>query len=447
MSAIQKIEEISYYNAKMDVESYLNNLLKTRKIDSYFFVCTVNGDGSNFDQKSFHKSEIDKAIKYIKKSKNKRIFVPTVLFSTRERTEEKIGQIRKILIDLDLYRSKKYSNWEPEDVLTDIQEKFFRTGKIPQPNAVTYSGGGLYLEWHLKFTPGGKVLSKRRVIAKILFEMLKEYSPDAKSLDAPHVFSLADTINWKYDSQTVVKTFKNSLSDYTLADLSRQLPSLWDVWKTEKKIKTKKELRPKPNSKEFKKIQPIHKEKTLAYDHILSMEQLIIIRNGDMTGFREMAIFFVRNAYHKMHSKRFYNGDEELFEESYKEALKFNKMFTERLSDDEIMNNTLNTEKLYMFKTETIVEWFNITLDEQVQMKVKTRKAKNEKSRRQMTMLRRSRGVAPREEYDKERKNDKEHLLNMIKRYLERNPKAKGKELAELLGVTPARISQLKKEL
>ena len=35
----------------------------------------------------------------------------------------------------------------------------------------------------------------------------------------------------------------------------------------------------------------------------------------------------------------------------------------------------------------------------------------------------------------------------MLKRYLERNPKAKGKELAELLGVTPARISQLKKEL
>ena len=66
MSAIPEIEEISYYNEKIDLESYLYDLLKTRKKDSYFFVCTVNGDGSNFAHKSFHKSEIHKAIKYIK---------------------------------------------------------------------------------------------------------------------------------------------------------------------------------------------------------------------------------------------------------------------------------------------------------------------------------------------------------------------------------------------
>lgn len=445
MSAIQEIEEISYYNEKIDLESYLYDLLKTRKKDSYFFVCTVNGDGSNFAQKSFHKSEIHKAIKYIKKNKNKRIFVPTVLFETRERTEENIGQIRKILIDLDLYKSEKYKHMNPEKVLEDIQNRFFRTGKIPEANVVTYSGGGLYLEWHLQFTPGGNVLTKRRVITKILFEMLKEYGPDAKSLDAPHVFGLTDTINWKYGSTSVIKSFKNDLPEYSLANLSRKLPSLWDVWKVSKKIETEKEA--KPNPKESAKVLPIHKEKTLAHDHIVSMKQLIKARYGVMDNYREMAVFFVRNAYHKMHSKRFYSGDLTLFEESYKLACEINKMFTNPLTDDELRNNTLNTKKLYLFKTETIVDWFDITMDEQIKMKVKSQEAKKEKSKRQMKELRRSRGVVSREDYEQERKNDKDHLLNMLKRHLERNPKAKRKDLAELLGVSGPRITQLKKEL
>lgn len=449
MSAITKLVEFSnHFNERIDLESYLYDLLKTRKRNAYFFVCTVNGDGSNFNQRSFHKSEIGKALEYIKKNQNKRIFIPTALFETRERTEESIGQIRKIIIDLDPYKSGKYKGVPIEKIVEDIQTKFFSTGKIPVSNGITYSGGGLYLEFHLKFTPGGNVLSKRRVVAKILYEMLKEYGPDAKSLDAPHVFSLADTINWKYGKNTVVKSFKNDLPDYSLSDLSRRLPNLWDVWKVNKKIKVEKDpKKPKTHTNNSNKVFPIHKERTLAYDHIRSIKQLINAREGEMTGYREMVIFFVRNAYHKMHSKRFYAGDIELFEESLKLACEINEMFTEPLTEDEITEGTLNTKKLYMFKTETIVEWFDITMDEQIQMKVKTRAAKNEKSKRQMKELRRSRGVSSREEYDQERKTDKEHLLNMLKRHLERNPKAKGKELAELLGVTPARISQLKKEL
>lgn len=435
----------SFYNERVDLEQYLYDLVNTGKKKSYFFVCTVNGDGSNFKQRSFHKSEIDKAITYIRKQKNKRVFVPTVLFDNRERTEESIGQIRKILIDLDLYKSAKYKDMDPALVVEDIQSKYFATGKIPEANAITYSGGGLYLEYHLDFTPGGAVLAKRRVIAKILFEMLKEYGPDAKSLDAPHVFGLADTINWKHGSNAVVRSYKNDLPNYSLAELGRKLPNLWDVWKKSKKIKVEKDSkRSKTNGNTSAKVFPIHKERTLAYDHIVSIKQLIVVREYDMTGYREMTIFFIRNAYHKMHQKRFYEGDTTLFEESLELAYEINKMFTEPLTDEEIEEGTLNKKKLYRFKTETIIDWFDITLDEQIQLKVKTADAKREKSKRQMRELR---GSVSREEYDQKRSDDKTHLLSMLKRHLERNPKIKGKDLAELMGVTPARISQLKKEL
>ncbi|WP_419956563.1 replication protein (plasmid) [Neobacillus niacini] len=431
------------FNHEIDLESYLIDLVKTRRKKAYFFVCTINGDGTGWDQKSFHKSELDKALQYIRKNKNKRIFVPTMLFDSRNRLEENIGQIRKIIIDLDIYKSEKHKDRQLEEVVQEITEKYFDTNKIPTSNAITYSGGGLYLEWEFQYTPGGNVLQKRRVVAKILYEMLKEYGPDAKCLDAVHVFGLAGTINWKYGNDSVVRTFKNDLPPYTLSEVARNLPSLWDVWQIQEKIQTKKEK--KPTKKQMAAILPIHKERTLAHDHIVTIKQLIQVRNGDMDGYREMALFFVRNAYHKMHTKRFSEGDETLYLESYKLACEVNGMFTNPLKDAEIRKNTLNTKKLYRFKTETIVDKFDITLDEQIKLKVKTKDAKREKSKRQMRELRGSKGS--REEYNQERKNDKEHLLDMLRRLLEKNPKAKNKDLAGLLGVTPQWISQLKKEL
>ncbi|WP_442600451.1 replication protein [Neobacillus sp. D3-1R] len=436
---LEDLIEISY-DRNLNLESYLYNLLKTKRKKTYFFVCTVNGDGSNFAQRSFHKSELDKALLYIKKNKNKRIFIPTVLFETRERSEENVSHIRKIIIDFDIYKSEKYKHQKPEEVIEEIKEKFFLPGIIPTANMVTYSGGGFYLEWELKYTPGGNTLSKRKVIAKILFEMLKEYEPDAKSLDVVHVFGLADTINWKYGARSVVKSYKNNVGEYTLSNLSRRLPSLWDVWKKEKKIETEKE---KTYNKKTK-ITPLYPLKNLAYDHITSIKQLIELRNGDMMYFREKALFFVRNAYHKLHQERFENQDPTLFHESYVLACEINAMYKEPLTDAEIRKATLNKKKLYKFSTARLNEWFDISLDEQVQIKVKTKDAKREKSKRQMRNLR---GSVTREEYEQERKESKNHLLNMLKRHLERNPKAKGKELAALLGVTSARISQLKKQL
>lgn len=373
--------------------SYLKDLVNTKRTSAYFFVCTVNADGTGWEQKSFSKKQINEALEYIEDKKRKRAFVTTCLFDSRNRIEEEIGQIRKITIDLDIYNSK-YKDMPVSEVADLIEETKFKTNEIPFANEIGFSGGGIYLTWDFKYTPGGKTLSKRRVIAKILYEMLREFGPDAKALDPAHVFAIPETHNWKYDSAPVVHIYRNNLAPYTLAGLARALPSLWDVWKKEKKIEPTKEK--KYNSNKISKITPIHKERTLAFDHIISLKQLILARNGEMEGYREAALFFVRNAYHKMHLKRFYEQDEELFMESYKLACEVNEMFTTPLKDLEVRKQTLNKKKLYNFKTETIVNWFDISLDEQIQMKVKTKKAKNEKSKRQMRQLR---GSVTREEY------------------------------------------------
>lgn len=367
------------YIKEHTVESYVDSLIKTRKQNSYFFVCTIDGDGANWFQKSFHKSQRNEAVEYIRKSINKRVFITTNLFETRERLEKNISQIRKITIDLDIYNSK-FKDKTAQEVAVIIEEEEFKKNNIPFANEIGFSGGGIYLTWDLKFTPAGKVLAKRRVIAKILFEMLKQYGPDAKSLDAAHVFSVPETINHKYENKPFVRIYKNSIDQYTLAALSRSLPSLWDVWKKEKKINITKDKA--TSKKKLASIIPLHKERTLAHDHIVTIKQLIQLRHGDLEGYRECLLFFVRNAYHKMHMKRFYESDKTLYEESLKLALEVNEMFSKKLSMSEVMKNTLNVKKLYNFKTETIIDWFDITLDEQINLKVKTYEAKKEKNKR-----------------------------------------------------------------
>jgi len=64
-----------------------------------------------------------------------------------------------------------------------------------------------------------------------------------------------------------------------------------------------------------------------------------------------------------------------------------------------------------------------------------------------MRELRESRGVIKREEYLEQQKEQSNDMLWQLSQAIKRHPKAKGKELAAMLGITPARVSQLKKKL
>lgn len=51
------------------------------------------------------------------------------------------------------------------------------------------------------------------------------------------------------------------------------------------------------------------------------------------------------------------------------------------------------------------------------------------------------------EQYEQQRQKAKARLIGLLEYQLEINPHLKQKEIAKILGVTSARISQLKKEI
>ncbi|GMB79199.1 replication protein [Bacillus cereus] len=400
MGLRRQAENLTDFHLEMDLYSYLKKMYKTGQKQAYFFICESNihkkpNAEKTWIQKSYRSSEIDQAFSDIVKSDGIDIYGSTNLHSSRKRDMENVIQIPAIILDLDFYNTKKYKDFTAQELVEELEEGYFKTRKIPYPNGVVMSGGGIYLIWWFKFTPGmeGTVL-KRKVVTKILYEMLKDYGSDAKTLDASHVFRLPNTYNGKRKEKPEVRAFFNDLADYTLADMARSLPNLWDVWKKKNKIKTTKE-KPKNNGVLYV---PEFKERTLAFDHMRDIEKLIELRQGLCEGYREMMMFFLRDRYHTMHSKRFYEHDETLYEESYEYVSDINQRFKNPLSESELRTQTLNKEKLYRFKTDTRNSWFDITLEEQIQLKVKTVEAKNEKSKRQMREKRKKDGAVSNEE-------------------------------------------------
>jgi hypothetical protein len=386
---LKHVEEAFVF--EVDLISYLKKLFAySKQKNAYFFICRNDG---KWEQRSYRVQEINKAIQDIFASPMENIYCSASVHSNRQRVEESVSQIPALILDLDYYKTK-YKDYDFEKILEILEKKYFNNDKIPRPNAVTNSGGGMYLIWCFKYQPANPgVLKKRKVVMKILFEMLKEFGADAKSLDAPHVFRIPYTYNTKNGERKLVRTYFNELPNYTLADFARRLPSLWDVWKKEKKIKIEKDKKPKNKSAKIYSLDP---EKTLAYDYIQTAQKLIEIRNGDCEGYREMFLFFIRNYYHWMHKDRFYAGDETLFEESLNLAYEINKKFKKPLSDEEIESQTLNKSKLYRFKVETFYDWFDVEMEERLQLKLKTKEVKKEKSKLQMRKLR---GSVSREEY------------------------------------------------
>lgn len=428
-----------------DMLSYLKQYFKhSKQKESYFFLCENKAAKDPaaeklWTQKSYRVQELDKMILELMATDRTDFYISTNVHSERRRVSETVTSIPALVLDIDYYNTP-FKNLGFLEFINLLEKEVFSLGKIPRPNCFISSGGGVYLVWFLKYTPC-VALAKRNVIMKILYEMMKKYGADPKTLDESHVFRFIGTNNGKYEQKVPVRGFlQENTTEYTLSGFSRALPSLYDVWKRDKPTKKEQEKKLPKNSK----IRAIHKERTLAYDYIQNVFKLVELRNGNCEGIREMMCFLVRNYYHTMHQKRFQEKDPLLFQESLSEALRLNKKFSKPLKEDEIRSQTLNKTKLYKFKVETFNEWLGVTLEEELQLKLKSKRGTKERSKRKMREIR---GSVTREEYENKRKMTKDQSIKLIKKELKKNPKIKQRELAVLLGVTQQSISKMMKEI
>jgi hypothetical protein len=362
-------------------------------------------------------------------------------FYKPSRKIENIRQIRALYVDVDFY----LFNYNKEWVLGNI-ELLVEDNEIPQPNLIIHSGQGVVCVWFIEPVPH-MALPLWNVLQNDFLQKLKELGGDSKATDVTRIFRVAGSINSKNGEVVHVEYLHKNR--YVLKELQSEfLPEL-------EQPKEKKKGKPS-------KVVHVHKVRQLHHARLLDVVKLVELRNYDVRGHRELILFLYR-----YWLCCFLNDGDEALDHT----LALNRDFLEPLPKREVIRATKSAEKAwaakndaraneeaikrgypgagYNIKNKKIIEWLDITPEEQRHLK--TIIDANEKRRRKRTRdkltKREERGSVSRAAYLENEKRNTEKQLNFIRKQLVKNPKIKQKELAGLLGVSDRHIRRLVKQL
>ena len=147
-------------------------------------------------------------------------------------SRKRLAKLSALYSDLDYYNVSELAHMPPEGIFTLALESL-EQAKIPHPSLAMSTGRGLALVWRHEPEPGN-VLSKWTLCQQHIFEALKPLGADSKAMDAARVFRLAGTYNSK--SGTLVQSIFENLDEvWEFGDLADEiLPLTREQWKQHK---------------------------------------------------------------------------------------------------------------------------------------------------------------------------------------------------------------------
>jgi hypothetical protein len=356
-------------------------------------------------------------------------------FYKPQRQIELIRQLRSLYVDLDCY----LLNYNPKWIIGKLELEFFNQS-IPEPSLIIFSGRGVVLVWLIDPVPY-QALPLWQAVQNHFVKQMKAMGGDTRATDAARVFRLDGSINSK-NGETVQVQYRHDYR-YVLRDIQKEyLPEIQPKKKTRGRRKT---------------IERLYNTYSLHHARLLDLVKLVELRNYDLKGYRETILFLYR------YWQCCYVADSE---EALRQTLIFNSQFTEPLSEKEVIRATKSAEKAWKAKNNTeanriakekgypgagynlknakIIEWLDITEEEQLQLQTiigrNEKRKRNTKAKREQ---RRKEGVKTREEYLSAQKDKTEDKLWILQKALSRYPNATQKELGSKLGLSQQRIAQL----
>ena len=379
------------------------------------------------------------------------VFFSQNTFYRKARRIETIRQLRSLYVDLDFY----IFNYDPEWILGKLEHEFYRQ-TIPEPNLIIFSGQGVVLIWMIEPVPY-KALPLWQAVQNYLIKELKPLGGDPKAADAARVFRLAGSISSKNGNQVKVE-YRHDYR-YSLRDIQYDyLPELTPP------------KQPKPGRK--KKVVHLYNVYSLHAARLRDLAKLVELRQGEMEGCREIALFLYR------YWTCCFTGDPA---EALQQTLEFNQGFTQPLTQKEASKATASAQKAWLAKSDKeanerakamgypgagyrisnakLIDWLWITEDEQRHLKTiigpkEKNRRKREKYQEDKQIIlekkakgRRAKGIRPMAEYNQERAEQKDQRKEILQKAIEENPQASIRKLAQITGLSKTRVGELKKEL
>lgn len=386
-------------------------------------------------------------IKHLVAEANKRkkdIYLSLNAFEHGSRKTDKLKQIRNIGVDIDCYKL----NISVPDAIEEVKRMIF-AAKIPNPNLVIYSGRGIQLIYSISGGASPKMAFLSQYITTQFIAQLQHLGADTSGTDVTRVFRLPHSINSRNGAQVKADIWRTL--EYHLQELYSYCTPL--------------ESRRKPSKRSKGQLVTIPSQKGLFNLYSLNtarkndLEMLIALRHGEIEKRNVLTYIYAYTVALLLKNKE--------------QTLAFSQQMNDRLSDPQRKREVSRTagnaydDALEFFdeyakrdfkmwykhsdgikrpmKNITIIDELEITANEMKQFTTLIDAA--EKQSRNTKQKREKRGSVTRKEYKEQQHERTEDKLWQLEQALLRHPKAKRKELAEMLGVSGPRITQLKKLL
>lgn len=375
-------------------------------------------------------------------------------FNRFSRKSEHVNQIRTIGIDVDQYKL----GLTHDDVMREISY-LVAENKIPQPNLVLKSRG-VQIFYSINDGASVKMAWLQNYLTTQIIKLLENVGADPQANDLSRVMRIPYSINSRNNSIVEPEILFNQA--YTLDELRAFFPSIKRYKKSNHTIK-------KNNVVSFNKSNLTSTYAKLNANRTSDIETLIQLRNGNLTGCRNTALYIY--AFHASQSiksletmieiarnafKGVYSNDtsqthtpENEFKRTVKSAYEDGKKFKEYLTRNGYrIFNKKNDGIIKPYKTHKVIDLLNISHTEQQSLRtlVNAELAYSRKKQRQQDK-RRQQGIRPKADYLNQQTNEKEKRLIQLEELISIDPFISKTELASKLGLSRQTVYRYLKEL
>jgi len=334
--------------------------------------------------------------------------------NTYTRTNKDVLQLRALYIDID-----KINN---TDEIIKLINDLAKDKLIPNPHKIIFSGRGLHIKWFIK-DYAGTSKKNMNVWSRLQNYLIKTFKNSLNSMgevdtrvkDPARLLRVEGTINSKNDK--AVKCLVNN---------NHKLYDLYDLYNTYTPYKPQEATEQKKSKKGIKLLKS---KSTLNYARFKDLNRILELRDYDLTGIRNSFLMFYTTYYILVNNS---NYDDTLQEIKIIASRIKSKHCTSLSELKGFVRNGINKVeehkegKKVLPKSETIIEWLEITEEEQRELiTLKSKEIKQENNNIQRKEKRRNaEGLTSREQQKKD-------LIDKIQ--VLKNQGLKQKEVAEKL--------------
>lgn len=305
-----------------------------------------------FDEENFYKEIND-----IVENNAEDCYFSINSFRKKKKLTDQVWHLNAFVLDFDYYKIKEYENLTAKE----MYEQYIKFDLPFLPTAVVDSGRGLYVLYTFKHACKAMIATYQSIY-QALYDKLKGYGMDAKSMNVTQIIRIPGSMNTK--SLRYVEVLELNDTDYQLKDFFHLLPFTREEVTSYKKMKLERLKLKTFKFKDKGYMDTFHIDNVMKI--INDFEKLIDLRNseGIQEGYREELIYLARKRL-----KHTNCDDEEILEIAHKLNERFLKPLEPTKFKETIPCGNTRCEKI-----STIIKKLDISETEQKKLQILCKK-------------------------------------------------------------------------